>query len=84
VTPHLATKMAAVAAHSSQVVEASTFMGLPAGAFHHLLATEWFNIARSGDCRFLDLVESTGGPRPIADREHRVRTGRTRELATRL
>ena len=40
-------KLAAVAAHSSQVLEAPTFMGLPAGAFHHLLGTEWFRVART-------------------------------------
>ena len=58
VSPYLGTKLAALAAHSSQVVEASTFMGLPAGAFHHLLGTEWFRVARPGDGRFVDLVRS--------------------------
>ena len=62
VSAHLATKLAAVAAHSSQVIEASTFMGLPAGVFHHLLGTEWFRIARSGRGRFIDLVESISAP----------------------
>jgi len=60
VSPYLGTKLAALAAHSSQVVEASTFMGLPAGAFHHLLRTEWFRVARPGDGRFVDLVRSIG------------------------
>ncbi|HEY4929660.1 MAG TPA: PIG-L family deacetylase [Acidimicrobiales bacterium] len=68
VTAHLVTKLTAVAAHSSQVVEAATFMGLPAGAFHHLLGTEWFRVARPGDGRFLDLLGSVGradvGPFP--------------------
>jgi LmbE family N-acetylglucosaminyl deacetylase len=58
VSAHLPTKLTAVAAHSSQVVEAATFMGLPAGAFHHLLGTEWYRIARVGDGRFLDLLHS--------------------------
>ena len=63
VSPYLGTKLAAVAAHSSQVVEASTFMGLPAGAFHHLLGTEWFRVALPGDGRFVDLIRSIGcGP----------------------
>jgi LmbE family N-acetylglucosaminyl deacetylase len=61
VTAHLETKLAAVAAHSSQVVEATTFMGLPAGAFHHLLGTEWFHIARPGDGRLIGLLGSVGG-----------------------
>jgi LmbE family N-acetylglucosaminyl deacetylase len=60
VSAHLVTKLTAVAAHSSQVVEAATFMGLPAGAFHHLLGTEWFRVARPGDGRFLDLLGSVG------------------------
>jgi LmbE family N-acetylglucosaminyl deacetylase len=53
-------KMAAISAHASQVVEASTFMGLPAGAFHHLLTTEWFYVARPGRGRFLELLHRTG------------------------
>jgi LmbE family N-acetylglucosaminyl deacetylase len=60
VTAHLPTKRRAVAAHSSQVVEAATFMGLPAGVFHHLLGTEWFRVARPGDGRFVDLLDSVG------------------------
>jgi LmbE family N-acetylglucosaminyl deacetylase len=59
---HLATKLAAVAAHSSQVMEAPSFMGLPAGVFHHLLDTEWFRIARPGAGRFVDMVESANAP----------------------
>ena len=63
VSPYLGTKLAAVAAHSNQIVEASTFMGLPAGAFHHLLGTEWFRVARPGDGRFVGLARSIGpGP----------------------
>jgi LmbE family N-acetylglucosaminyl deacetylase len=54
-TAELPRKLAAVAAHASQVVEAGSFMGLPAGAFHHLLATEWFQVARPGSGRFLEL-----------------------------
>jgi len=56
VTRHLTVKLAAVSAHSSQVMEADSFMGLPAGAFHHLFATEWFRVARAGHGRFLDMV----------------------------
>jgi LmbE family N-acetylglucosaminyl deacetylase len=59
---HLATKLAAVAAHSSQVMEAPSFMGLPAGVFHHLLDTEWFRVARPGAGRFVDMVESANAP----------------------
>ena len=44
-------------------MEADSFMGLPAGAFHHLLATEWFRVARVGPGRFLDLVAATVVPR---------------------
>ena len=58
VTGDLDRKLAAVAAHSSQLLEAATFMGLPAGAFHHLLGTEWFRVARRGDGHFLDLLTS--------------------------
>ena len=60
VAHHLPTKLAAVAAHSSQVLEASSFMGLPAGVFHHLFRAEWFRVARRGGGRFLDLVEASG------------------------
>jgi LmbE family N-acetylglucosaminyl deacetylase len=58
VKAELESKLAAVAAHSSQLLEASSFMGLPAGAFHHLLGTEWFRVARRGDGHFLDLLTS--------------------------
>ena len=60
VTGQLGRKLEAVAAHSSQMVEAASFMGLPAGAFHHLLGTEWFRVARTGPGRFLDLVGGDG------------------------
>ncbi len=60
VARHLPVKLAAVAAHSSQVLEAASFMGLPAGAFHHLFGTEWFRVARRGSGRFLDLVGPGG------------------------
>jgi len=56
VTRHLQVKLAAVSAHSSQIMEADSFMGLPAGVFHHLFATEWFRVARAGRGRFLGLV----------------------------
>lgn len=49
-------KMAAVAAHSSQVIQATTFMGLPAGVFHHLLSTEWFRVGQRGRGRFLHML----------------------------
>jgi len=81
VTPYLGTKLAALAAHSSQVVEASTFMGLPAGAFHHLLGTEWFRVARPGDGQFVGLVRSIGRglepptPAPAAFADRLVVTG---------
>jgi LmbE family N-acetylglucosaminyl deacetylase len=52
-------KLAAIAAHSSQVLEATTFMGLPAGAFHHLLSTEWFRVARRGQGHFLHMLRVT-------------------------
>jgi LmbE family N-acetylglucosaminyl deacetylase len=60
VSRHLPVKLAAVSAHSSQVMEASSFMGLPAGAFHHLFATEWFRTARPQRGRFLELVARDG------------------------
>jgi LmbE family N-acetylglucosaminyl deacetylase len=37
-------KLAALAAHSSQTLEASTFIGIPAGAFQRLLTTEWYRV----------------------------------------
>jgi len=67
---HLPLKLAAVSAHSSQVMEADSFMGLPAGAFHHLFATEWFRVARAGRGRFLNLVapDVVAGPSPAPPR----------------
>jgi LmbE family N-acetylglucosaminyl deacetylase len=62
VTRHLPVKLAAVSAHSSQVMEADSFMGLPAGAFHHLFATEWFRVARAGRGRFLEMVGAADVP----------------------
>jgi LmbE family N-acetylglucosaminyl deacetylase len=56
---HLPRKRAAMAAHASQVVEASSFMGLPPGVFHRLLGTEWFHPARTVDGRFADLVDGS-------------------------
>ncbi|MGA2838028.1 MAG: PIG-L deacetylase family protein [Acidimicrobiales bacterium] len=64
VTRQLDRKLTAVAAHSSQVMEAPSFMGLPAGAFHHLLGTEWFRVARRGGGRFLDMLRRTDGAGP--------------------
>ncbi len=55
----LDTKLAAMAAHGSQLAAADTFMGLPAGAFHRLLWTEWFIEARAGAGRFRQLLESS-------------------------
>jgi LmbE family N-acetylglucosaminyl deacetylase len=55
---HLPRKLAAIAAHASQVVEAASFMGLPPGVFHRLLATEWFHPARIVEGRFSELVDS--------------------------
>jgi LmbE family N-acetylglucosaminyl deacetylase len=59
VTAELDSKLAAVAAHSSQLLEASSFVGLPAGAFHHLLGTEWFRVARRGRGEFLTMISAT-------------------------
>ena len=58
VSDQLDRKLLAVAAHSSQIIEASSFMGLPAGAFHHLLRTEWLRVSRAGQGRFLAAVAS--------------------------
>ena len=69
VARHLPVKLAAVSAHSSQVMEADSFMGLPAGAFHHLFATEWFRVARAGRGRLLDMLWATAVPdRSSSDR----------------
>jgi hypothetical protein len=58
VSGHLWLKRAAIAAHASQVVEASSFMGLPPGAFHRLLDVEWFLPVRTVDGRFAALLET--------------------------
>ena len=58
VSRHLTVKLTAVAAHSSQTIEAPTFMGLPPGAFHHLFGTEWFRVARPGGGKFARMVDS--------------------------
>jgi LmbE family N-acetylglucosaminyl deacetylase len=42
VTPELAAKQAAMAAHASQVPDATDFMGIPPGVFHHVVRNEWF------------------------------------------
>jgi hypothetical protein len=52
----LSQKVAAFAAHASQVIEASNFMGLPPGAFHHLLGVEWFHPVHTVDGRFGRLL----------------------------
>jgi len=65
VSGQLDRKLLAIAAHSSQVMEATSFMGLPAGAFHHLLATEWFRVARCGGGRLLAAV---GAPDKVPGR----------------
>jgi LmbE family N-acetylglucosaminyl deacetylase len=77
VTVELPAKLAAVAAHASQTVEAGSFMGLPAGAFHHLLATEWFRVARPGPGRFLELV----GPADAVTPGRRGSTGSRSRVA---
>jgi hypothetical protein len=43
-------------------------MGLPAGAFHHLVGTEWFRVARRGSGRFLAMLQSAEEAvlRPVA------------------
>jgi LmbE family N-acetylglucosaminyl deacetylase len=56
VTAELPAKLAAMAAHASQIADAPAFMGVPAGAFHRLLTTEWYRPARVGEGRFLDLL----------------------------
>ena len=59
VTGQLPYKLAAVATHSSQVLEATNVMGLPAGAFHRLLGTEWYRVARRGRGRFVSMLHAT-------------------------
>jgi LmbE family N-acetylglucosaminyl deacetylase len=54
-------KLAAIAEHASQTLEAPTFMGLPPGVFHHLLATEWYRPARVVDGRFLEMLRVGAG-----------------------
>jgi LmbE family N-acetylglucosaminyl deacetylase len=68
VTGQLDDKLTAVATHSSQLLEATSFMGLPAGAFHHLLGTEWFRVARRGRGDFLEMLRTTNDDalRPVA------------------
>jgi LmbE family N-acetylglucosaminyl deacetylase len=56
VTAELPVKLAAMAAHASQIAEAPAFMGVPAGAFHRLLTTEWYRPARVGEGRFFELL----------------------------
>ena len=63
VSAQLERKLCAVAAHSSQVMDADSFMGLPPGVFHHLLGTEWFRVARPGDGRLLTQLQGTRGAR---------------------
>lgn len=75
VYPHRGMKMAAIAAHASQVVEASSFMGLPPGVFHRLLDVEWFVPTRTVDGRFADLVAPARLDRP---RDAQFRSWRTK------
>jgi LmbE family N-acetylglucosaminyl deacetylase len=73
VSGQLDRKLLAIAAHSSQVMEATSFMGLPAGAFHHLLATEWFRVARGGNGRLLAAVRTPiGAPGCAASTDSRA------------
>ena len=58
VSDQLERKLVAVAAHSSQVIQATTFMGLPAGVFHHLLRTEWFRVGRRGRGQVLEMLRA--------------------------
>ena len=70
VSEQLDRKLLAVAAHSSQIVEATSFMGLPAGAFHHLLRTECYVWAgRAG----ADSWRPSGRNRPARARGMRPR-----------
>ena len=64
VSNHLWLKRAAIAAHASQVLEASSFMGLPPGAFHRLLDIEWFLPVRTVDGRLTALLEASPARRP--------------------
>jgi LmbE family N-acetylglucosaminyl deacetylase len=80
VSAHLPQKLAAMAAHASQVVEASSFMGLPPGVFHRLLATEWFHPARTIDGRFVELIDSPF--RRLRDTHSPHNSGLTRAFPT--
>ena len=62
VSAAMGTKLAAMAAHGSQIAGAGTFMGVPAGAFHQLIGTEWFRPARVGAGLFLDQVLAEESP----------------------
>jgi LmbE family N-acetylglucosaminyl deacetylase len=64
VSAQQAVKRAAVAAHASQVVEASSFMGLPPGVFHRLLDVEWFVPTRTVDGRLAALLATACLGRP--------------------
>ncbi len=66
VVDELDDKLAAVATHSSQLLEASTFMGLPPGVFHHVLGTEWFRVARRGEGSFLRMALAARERQPVA------------------
>ena len=72
---HQAAKRAAIAAHASQVVEASSFMGLPPGVFHRLLDVEWFLPTRTVDGRFAALLATARLHRP---RVTQLRPGRAK------
>jgi LmbE family N-acetylglucosaminyl deacetylase len=48
VRAELAAKQAAMAAHASQVPDATDFMGIPPGTFHQVVAHEWFLRRRPG------------------------------------
>jgi LmbE family N-acetylglucosaminyl deacetylase len=49
VAAELGAKQAAMAAHASQVPDATDFMGIPPGTFHHVVAHEWFLRRRPSD-----------------------------------
>lgn len=58
----LPAKLAAIAAHGSQVTFAREFMGIPPGAFHHLLAHEWFAPAGERSPGLEDLAAAMLAP----------------------
>jgi len=66
VTGELDDKLAAVATHSSQLLEATTFMGLPPGVFHHFFGTEWFRVARRGGGTLLQVLQTESFRQPVA------------------